>query len=278
MSEPIHDPPGGIGFLAGLDRDLRRGLAAEIRAWWTHHSTAIEGNTLTLGDTFFVLQEGLTVSGKPLKDHQEVVGHARAIDLLYEHIVNAKPVADEDLHALHRAVQTTSVIDIFAPVGRWKVESNGTTALLSSGVTRWHAYASVEDVPALMAVWLQRFAALRSAGAADLLDVYTDLHLGFTAIHPYAVGNGRLARLLANLPVLAGGQPPLLIPVERRRDYITRMGDWSVARGSVRPDQDLVPHLPEWTALRDFFGAVARPADEMVAAYRQRQAQRQRSG
>ena len=74
MSEKQHLPPAGITFLASLDRDLRTGLASEIRALWTHTSTALEGNTLKMGDTALVLQEGLTVSGKTLKDHQEIIG------------------------------------------------------------------------------------------------------------------------------------------------------------------------------------------------------------
>ena len=66
-----------LQILAGLDPDLRAGLMAQVRDLWTHGSTALEGHTLTLGETKFVIEEGLTVGGKPLKDHQEVVGHAR---------------------------------------------------------------------------------------------------------------------------------------------------------------------------------------------------------
>jgi Fic family protein len=64
-------------FLHGLSEDLRKNLLDELRVLWTHASTAIEGNTLTLGETAFVLREGLTISAKPLKDHREVEGHAR---------------------------------------------------------------------------------------------------------------------------------------------------------------------------------------------------------
>lgn len=269
-------PPHGITFLAGFDRDLRAGLAAEIRALWTHHSTALEGNTLTLGDTAFVLQEGLTVSGKPLKDHQEVIGHARAIDLVYAIIDQRRAVTADDLHALHRAVQTELVVDAFNPVGRWKVEPNGTTALLTTGQQRWHDYAQPEHVPALMTTWLQHLDELRQPG--DRLEAYTDLHLGFTAIHPYADGNGRMARLLANMPVIAGGDPPVLVPQERRRDYITLMGDWSITRGAPKPGEVLVPRIEQRQRLRDFFAEVSRPARDLVAAYRARQAERGRGG
>lgn len=266
----------GIMFLAGLDRDLRAGLAAEMRAQWTHHSTALEGNTLTLVDTAFVLQEGLTVSGKPLKDHQEVIGHARAIDLLYALINQHRAVEADDLHALHRSVQTEVVVDIYNPTGRWKVDPNGTTALLTMGQQCWHDYAQPEHVPALMATWLQRFNELRQMNG-DLLDAYTDIHLGFTTIHPYADGNGRLARLVANLPVIAGGEPPVLVPLERRRDYITLMGDWSISRGAPMPGDILVPYTEQRQRLRNFFEEVAHSARNLVASYRTRQSERGRT-
>ena len=274
MPDQSHHPPAGITFLAGLDRDLRHGLAAEIRTLWTHHSTALEGNTLTLGETAFVLQEGLTVSGRSLKDHQDVVGHARAIDLVYAIIDQRRTLVADDLHHLHRAIQAEVVVDTFAPVGRWKVEANGTTALLSSGETRWHDDAQVVQVPALIDRWLQRMEDARRLGIGDRLDVYTDLHLGFTAIHPYADGNGRLARLLANIPIIEGGEPPVLIPLERRRDYLIAMGDWSMARGAPRSHEVLVPRLAAWIGLRTLFAEVSQPARDLVAAYRVRQAGR----
>jgi len=75
------------GFLNGLDNDIRAALIAQLRNLWTHGSTALEGNSLTLGETVFVIEEGLTVSGKPLKDHEEVIGHARGIDMVYDMVV-----------------------------------------------------------------------------------------------------------------------------------------------------------------------------------------------
>ena len=72
-------------FLKNLDSDLKSALKAQLRDLWTHTSTAIEGNTLTLGETKFVIEEGLTVSGKPLKDHHEVVGHVDLVDRAHQH-------------------------------------------------------------------------------------------------------------------------------------------------------------------------------------------------
>ena len=68
-------------FLKDVDNDIRDALLAQLRNLWTHTSTAIEGNTLTLEETAFVLEEGLTISGKSLKDHEEIVGMLRRLIL-----------------------------------------------------------------------------------------------------------------------------------------------------------------------------------------------------
>ncbi len=65
-------------------------LKNSIRDIWTHTSTAIEGNTLSLGETSFVLNEGLTISGKKIKEHNEIIGHSKAITILYDLISNKK--------------------------------------------------------------------------------------------------------------------------------------------------------------------------------------------
>lgn len=278
-----HDWP----FLAGLDADLRSGLAQSLVAEWTHSSTALEGNTISAGDTLFVLTEGLTVSGKSLREHQELHGHAQALGLMAAWARARQPLRVEHLHQLHRAVQTGAVIDTLAPVGRWKVEPNGTTAVTTTGRTRWHEYAEPRHVPALVGSWLGDMARvcrhphLKGACAADsttvretLSDAYTGLHLGFANIHPYADGNGRMARLLANVPVLRAGFPPLLVSFDRRRDYLALLGDYSLGRGQPLPGEKLVPACPEREALRAFFADQWQSTLQLVEEFHQRQQNR----
>lgn len=85
-------PSKNFHFLKGLDADLQTSVLNQLRDLWTYNSTAIEGNTLTLSDTHFVLEQGLTISGKPIKEHQEIIGHASAIELLYKSLTT--PVTD----------------------------------------------------------------------------------------------------------------------------------------------------------------------------------------
>lgn len=130
-------------FYDGLDEDIQAILLAQIRNLWTHASTAIEGNTLTLGDTAFVLEEGLTVSGKSLKDHQEVYGHSRAIELVYRFLACDK-LGKQDIFDLHKAVLTECVVDIYKPVGAWKKESNFTSFVMPNGKQNWREYPAAK--------------------------------------------------------------------------------------------------------------------------------------
>jgi len=274
-------------FLEGLDQDLRAGLAQSLIAEWTHSSTALEGNTISAGDTLFILTEGLTISGKSLREHQEVYGHAQALSLMSNWIKSRLHLRIESLHQLHRSVQTDSIIDAHQPIGSWKVEPNGTMVMPSSGKTEWHEYTSPKEVPALIKNWLHSLNSLskvtvKISSATDqwdvdkmdsLIDAYTDIHLGFVAIHPYADGNGRLARLVANIPLLRAGMPPLLISLEQRRSYINLLGDYTLTIGQI--NSGLVKQGKERSALREFFASQWQTTLDHVADFRQRQAQRE---
>ena len=143
-------------FYEGFDPDIQSILLSQIRNLWTHSSTAIEGNSLTLGDTAFVLEEGLTVSGKPLRDHQEVYGHAKGVELVYR-FLDSDTLNEKDIFALHRVVLTEAVMDIFQTVGRWKNEPNFTNYVGSDGKQHWRQFPDPENIPELMRQWLIRF-------------------------------------------------------------------------------------------------------------------------
>ncbi len=233
-------------LFAGLDHDLVKTLMIQLRNLWTHTSTAIEGNTLTLGETAFVLREGLTISGKPLKDHQEVVGHARAIDLIYDLIQKNTPLTENDLFALHRAVQTDQVIDIYKPVGGWKKEPNSTVGVIDEKQVVFD-FASPKDVPVLMKAWFGIYQDLdRSLAQGDknlALMAYVKLHASFVRIHPFFDGNGRMARLVANLPVIKSGLPPIIIPQNQRRQYIDILAEYHFKAGQINAGIELLPDM-----------------------------------
>lgn len=267
-----------LDFLSGLDQDIRDALLIQFRNLWTHASTAIEGNTLTLGETAFVLGEGLTVSGKPLKDHAEVVGHARAIDLIYDFISRAKELTAEDLSALHKAIQTVQIMDVYKPVGAWKVEPNS-TVIVSGDKQIIFEYAAPVDVPALMQSWLALFNRIsreRPVSREDALAAYVQLHVSLVRIHPFWDGNGRVSRLIANVPVLKAGLPPIIIPKERRKEYIDALSEYHLAAGTVTAGAELLPLPDRLERFARFCGESWSESMRLVDEAREKQQQRRK--
>jgi len=266
-----------LSFLDNLDQDFQQALMIQLRDLWTHTSTAIEGNTLTLGETAFVLEEGLTVSGKPLKDHEEVVGHARAIDLVYDLLEKDVPFGEKALFNLHKAVQTQVIVDVYKPVGAWKKEPNSTVGVVDEKQVVFE-YASPDDVPALMENWFELFRGVvkgvKEGDRTLALEAYVDLHVSFVRIHPLFDGNGRLARLIANVPVLKAGLPPVIIPKEQRKEYIDTLSGYHYSTGQIRKGGDLLSHKGELKQFTSFCERAWKSSLSLVDEIHQKQRER----
>jgi Fic family protein len=266
-------------FLTGLDQDLQKALLVQLRNLWTHTSTAIEGNTLTLGETAFVLEEGLTISGKPLKDHQEVVGHARAIDLVYDLVKNKTPFTEKELFALHKAVQVEHVVDVYRPVGAWKREPNSTVGVVEDKQVVFE-YASPASVPSMMDTWFRLFRKIDKAVQPDdkeqALTAYVKLHVSFVRIHPFFDGNGRMARLVANIPVIKSGLPPIIIPREERKQYIDALSEYHYSTGTIKAGDELLPEPEALKSFEDFCRKSWEASLLIVSDIRQKQQEREK--
>ena len=267
-------------FMQDLDNDIRDALLAQLRNLWTHTSTAIEGNTLTLGETAFVLEEGLTISGKLLKDHEEVVGHARAINLIYGFIERKSDLTEKDLFELHKAVQAERIVDVYKPVGAWKVEPNS-TVIVSGDTQTIFEFAPPMDVPELMQSWLALFQETCKENTANkeaALTAYVYLHLSLVRIHPFWDGNGRMARLIANVPVIMAGYPPVIIPREQRQEYIESLSEYHLAVGTVSSRNELLPEVDKLGRFKRFCAKSWSGSIKLVDNARRKQQERNQSG
>ena len=265
-------------FFSDLDDDIKAILFAQIRNLWTHTSTALEGNSLTLGETAFVLEEGLTVAGKPLRDHQEVFGHAQAIDIVYK-LLAAKQIQKADLFALHRAILTEAILDIYKPVGDWKKEPNYTNYIGVDGCQHMREFPSPVHTPGLMSQWLDRLNKTLSGVLSEenCVQVYADLHLDFVTIHPFFDGNGRMARLISNLPGLRAGSPPIVVPTEARHEYKRAISDYQSTVPGLDGLRDL-DMLPDNEERRRFVGLCKGYLEPTLALVREaREMQEKRS-
>ncbi len=176
----------------------------------TYTSNAIEGNTLTAAETTLVIEQGITVGGKPLRDHLEAIDHYDAIRYVRDIARQAAPVTEMDVRALHRLVMLRSDPDIagrYADQGRYVLTDTGR-----------HAFPSPAEVPALMgdlSGWLR--------ASPDTPDTAFTAHRRLVDIHPFNDGNGCTARLLMNLVLIRGGYPPVAVGPRDRPAYIAAL-------------------------------------------------------
>jgi Uncharacterized conserved protein len=200
--------PGGL-------RSFERTQDIEL----TYTSNAIEGNTLTAVETTLVLEHGITVGGKPLKDHLEAIDHFAALGYVRELARQSEPLTEVDVRNLHRLVMLRSDPEI---AGRY---ADGARYVLTD--TGRHHFPTPAEVPARMgdvARWL--------AAAPMTPETAFAVHRELVDIHPFNDGNGRTARLLMNLVLIRGGYPPVAVRPQDRAAYIVALQQDQAGKGS----------------------------------------------
>jgi len=217
----------------------------------TYTSNAIEGNTLTRVETSIVIEKGITVSSKPLKDHLEAVDHYNALRYVRELAQHTEPLTEGDVRNLHKLVVQRSDAEI---AGRY-----ADTVRLTPTETGWHTFPSPAEVPALMgdfAAWL--------GTAPNTPEAAFAAHRRLVDIHPFNDGNGRTARLLMNLILIRGGYPPVAVRPEDRLEYIRSLAQEQAGKGADSFHQLLYKRLDATlgeylSALQDALPPEAKP-------------------
>lgn len=190
--------------LAGIALNkIRESLSIE----WTYNSNSIEGNTLSLRETQMVLQEGITIKGKSLREHFEAHNHEKAINQLYAIVHNDYVLGAIDILSLHGLVMR-SIEDEFA--GRIR---NGGVRISGANFIP----PSASKVSGMLDE-LVDFVNSNPLGLDDIL-LATVFHHRFVWIHPFFDGNGRTVRLAMNLLLMRRGFPPAIILRNDRKKY-----------------------------------------------------------
>ena len=172
------------------------------------------------------------------------------------------------------------VPDIYKPNGAWKVEANGVYVEREGAGMDFHTFAAPQHVAALMDELL---AVLNQANAeaSDLeqgLGAYSKLHVGFVSVHPFWDGTGRMARLVANLPMLNAGFPPLVMHRERRPEYIRLLAAHQREIGDLAPERGVWPKPEALAPLHRFFQSCHETAVRWVDDAFRHQRERERKG
>lgn len=184
-------------------QNIKEALAVE----WTYNSNKIEGNTLNLRETQMVLQEGLTVKGKSLKEHFEAKNHETALESLYQMVGAGRELGGKAVLELHAYV-LRSIEDDFA--GRLR-----TSGVRIAGAN--FVPPNARKVPALFDDLFQFVH--ENPLDLNIIELATVFHHRFVWIHPFFDGNGRTVRLAMNLLLMNAGFPPAIILANDRKKY-----------------------------------------------------------
>ncbi|MCZ8517851.1 MULTISPECIES: Fic family protein [Paenibacillus] len=193
-----------------IQPDLMKTLAQKFREEWTYHSNAIEGNTFTYQETAFFLREGLTVKGKSLREHLEIVNHAEAIDYLQD-AIKYRDLSESLIKEFH-VILFQGVRNLDFQPGEYKKKDNH--VLTISGEI--HHYTPFILVPEEMEGLIRWYSGQSQLHPIELAAL---CHHKFVAIHPFPDGNGRVGRLIMNYVLLKNGYPPAIVRNENRQDY-----------------------------------------------------------
>jgi Fic family protein len=191
-----------------LPPGLVRKLEEQFTVEWTYNSNAIEGNTLSLHETDLVINRGLTIGNKTLKEHFEATNHKEGIQYLYDFVKKKKLLTEQIILEIHRII----LKNINEPgAGHYRREN----VMILGAV---HLPPSAVKVPKLMGEFLEWFYAHKAKLSPVELAAW--VHYRLVHIHPFIDGNGRTARLLMNLILLQQGYPPaVILNIDRKKYY-----------------------------------------------------------
>lgn len=193
-----------------LKKKIRDNLKEYFRIGLTYSSNAIEGNSLTETETKIILEDGLTIGGKPLREHLEAMGHSQAYELLYK-LSKKNEIKEKNILQLHKLFYYHIDLKNAGKYRKQQVFITGTEFVPPSP----------KKVPALMQKFISDMETIRPK--LHPVEFAAILHKELVTIHPFTDGNGRTARLVMNLALLQSGYVVTIIPPILRADYINSL-------------------------------------------------------
>ncbi len=190
-----------------FEGDILDQLKGYYRVGLTYSSNALEGNTLTESETKVLLEDGLTVGGKPLRDTFEALGHAKAYDFMFS-LLGKRKITEADILTMHELFYSDIDGAAAGVYRRSRVIITGSN----------YAVCKATEIPEKMQELIEWTNERRND--YHPVEFAALLHKKFVFIHPFIDGNGRLARLLMNTALIQSGYLLAIIPPILRHEYI----------------------------------------------------------
>ena len=196
---------------------------------FTHNSTAIEGNTLTLMETKVLLEDGVSVGGKELREIYEVVNHKKAYDYVKKCIAQNKSLTEDIVKDLHM-ILTENII-------AGGIYRNQEVRISGAGFTPPAGNEMYIQIKAF-------YEEVDNKAGLNPIELVAWTHAEFVRIHPFIDGNGRTSRLLMNYQLMLHDFLPVSVDKENRLDYYNALECYAVHK-DLNPFADFIAELEE---------------------------------
>lgn len=209
----VYDLKEKLSRLRPLNSGELKRLKDEFAINNTYNSNAIEGSTLTLRETAMILQEGITIAEKPIKEHLEAIGHKDAFEYIIELTDSKTALSESIIKEIHSLV-------LMADRENKGVYRKVPVMIMGAEHTPPQPYL----VPKLMEQLIIDYNGLSKT--TDVIQAVSLMHLKFESIHPFIDGNGRTGRLLLNFELMKKGFLPVNIKFSDRAKYYDCFDDY----------------------------------------------------
>jgi Fic family protein len=236
MNSEIDDLKKEIDSCRPFNKQLQNELQQFYRIGFTYSSNALEGNSLTESETKIIIEDGLTIGGKTIREHSEALGHSEAYTYLNT-LIKKNTITEHNILELHRLFYYRIDAKKAGKYRKQQVYISGTDYLPPNH----------KKIPDLMKKFVLGIPELKEK--SHPVTLAAKLHERIATIHPFIDGNGRTARLLMNLSLLQDGYPIVIIPPILRNDYIASIR--LANTGNAEPFYNFISHV-EYESSKDY--------------------------
>lgn len=194
---------------------------------YAHNSTAIEGNTLTLIQTKAIIEDGISVGGKMLREIYEVANHAKAFTYVQKCVAEGKPLDENIVKDIHELLMENILSG-----GIYRNVEVRITGAGHKPPTPSEMYRQVKNF----------FTDLPYRSDLNAIELAAWTHAEFVRIHPFTDGNGRTSRMIMNYQLMSNGFLPVSIAKEKRLEYFDALEAYAV-NGDLTPFADMIAGL-----------------------------------
>ena len=218
-----------LDALRPLPSDVLGRIEQKLRIESNYHSNAVEGNSLTLGETRSLILHGLTARGKPMRDHLDIEGHDEAIKAIEDAVRRDELLNEVFIRNLHKVLlkepyENDAITSEGQPVkrridiGEYKTQPNN----VRTSTGEIYYFTPPDQVKPAMGDLIDWYRRQEDESEHPIVIAAT-FHYRFIRIHPFDDGNGRMARLLMNMILIKHGYTVAVVPVEERSRYINTL-------------------------------------------------------